>query len=1211
MPVTILSQPSSPNLTGTKLLYTVSGSDISLPQYNYVLDVYLSGSDEILSRQLQPPNSEGVGEFDPSAIFANYLSYDNLQKVSQQTTLPPSTTDGTPVNAAKIFNVKVGEAYSTSISSSLTIETGSTDNFIIVFQGNLNPAENNLLNDGYNFNTSSFGNNAPRSNLLTNYPTQNFGDGWTEDTQMFSINDYYTVTQLNNTLGVDPFPSIAGAVITGYLNLGDSRADVLIDSISPAGFPFYLDAPDLALYLQQYFYTWGLGPQNLMTTLDTVSGLPLWKEYIDSGSINEIDVNLPGTDNTRYFIRENIINNSVYQGDSALLIDSEKDDDQYRVPLNSEFIQFAFINDFGFFDYYTCFQPFKRNTGVDRENVSLPKVDYSSAVSTYDIESKGDKVYNTEFQDNYTITTDWLGKSISNWLSELFDSPSVFVRQGDDYVPIAVTSKNYITNESEARNKLFQYTIEFEPSNGRDLYSEEYDCLDGIPIVKFQHHFESNPIPSTVANRIRDNINLQRTSLGLYSKEWRIGADVQQLTITQPDTFEDAEGKFIYCPATITFEPQFRLFNVGGGGGQPNFDLPSFVEIEIKGDDDVLYFTSSTYPPNGQRTLDIDPIVIDFSGSYDCFTYSSSISSNAPTPTPTPTITVTPTVTPTITVSPTPTPTPSPLPIDPVGNPTWYYNSNEPGPSPNLFWRDTLGNGLDVNVTNDTSFIECDFVNPYYGDFYYDSGSDSNEMFRFGNLNSIIGSNAELTFTGWFNIENWDTTSGTAVRAEFITYGGITNTNNRVQFVTVGVQEVAGQNVLSIVADVTGTGAVVETFPSQVINLNTWYQITITRKGGRMNNHNVYVNNSTAFIPSDTTRIEMGTVTNVLAYTGRGIQSSATLNGYQTNFLFYENDEISQTQNSTNYNNLGNYLSLIHPCPTPTPTPTITPSASPSTIDFSYPEGFISGGLEHFYNAWDRINDSTTWYDTVTFGQSGSVSGSIDAGTRFENTTLENVPSASYYSDFTGSQVNVNDSIPPVVFNRPWDIVQTANSSSAYTIQTFSRQLAPNFLWTGIWTLGDNVAGDNLMLGAHFQTNVDTILYFTSIFGGQSTKYYGSEVLNVFGEPKNWNLTTMRVGSGSFTPNNNNIWVSINTGSFVQIADPNFQDVTIPSNTVNPNSVNWLGKSFWDQAGFPRGERTWSSGNAFMYHAIYNRTLTDEEVNQNYLAFISSSFPTI
>ena len=542
MAITLLSQPTNPNVTGTKLVYEVSGSDISHPQYSYVMDVYLSGSTELLVRQYQVPNPDGTAEFQPSPIFNSYLSYDNYWKINQLDSsdpLGPSSYVGNPTNAVKTFNVKFGEAYSTSISSSVTVYPGTSDNYLQVFPGTLDPSQNNLLNDGYNFRTASFGiPNGPRSNLLTNYPTQNFGGGWIEDTQFFTKADYATVTQYNNT---DTSPSIASVNVRGFLNTGDSRTQVFIEGLTPGAYDFE--------FPNQRFFTWGIGPKNLSNVFFDDDGKYVIRECIESGSVNEIDINLPGLDDTRYFIRDNVFNNRVFQSDLDPTIEATSEEDSLRVPLNTEYIQLAFINQFGFYDYYDIYQPLKRKTKVDRENVSLPKVDYSSRISNYSIETGGETSYNTEINDTYTITTDWLGKTIANYLEEIFDSPEVYIRQGTNYVPIVITSTSYQHNNDEARNKLFQYTIEFAPSNGRDLYSEEYSAPT-VNLQTFKHIFTCDDLPSTTAIRVDDDINLGRYTLPPYSKEWRISEDTQNVRLEPTGSITQQQG-FFYTPTDI------------------------------------------------------------------------------------------------------------------------------------------------------------------------------------------------------------------------------------------------------------------------------------------------------------------------------------------------------------------------------------------------------------------------------------------------------------------------------------------------------------------------------------------------------------------------------------------------------------------------------------------------------------------------------------
>ena len=143
MAVTVIQKPTTPNAAYTKLPFVVSGSGTtSNPQYSYVMDVYESGSSTLLSRQFTVPNPAGVGVFEPSTIIQGNLQFDNFWKI---------TGSLDPENAVKTFDLKFGEAYGTSISSSVTVYAGSTSNYVKIFPGTVDSNEG-----AYNFNTSSF-----------------------------------------------------------------------------------------------------------------------------------------------------------------------------------------------------------------------------------------------------------------------------------------------------------------------------------------------------------------------------------------------------------------------------------------------------------------------------------------------------------------------------------------------------------------------------------------------------------------------------------------------------------------------------------------------------------------------------------------------------------------------------------------------------------------------------------------------------------------------------------------------------------------------------------------------------------------------------------------------------------------------------------------------------------------------------------------------
>jgi len=76
MALTVTQEPNQLNAAYTNLVYTVSASDSSLFQYQYVMDV-ISGS-ERLARIRQYPNPDGVAVFDPSQIITDYLEYQDV-----------------------------------------------------------------------------------------------------------------------------------------------------------------------------------------------------------------------------------------------------------------------------------------------------------------------------------------------------------------------------------------------------------------------------------------------------------------------------------------------------------------------------------------------------------------------------------------------------------------------------------------------------------------------------------------------------------------------------------------------------------------------------------------------------------------------------------------------------------------------------------------------------------------------------------------------------------------------------------------------------------------------------------------------------------------------------------------------------------------------------------------------------------------------------
>ena len=413
MAVAITQQPTTPNAAYTRLVYVVSGSiTTSNPQYQYVMDVYESGSSDLISRITQTKNPAGVAVFDPSRILQGQIEQDDNWKISGSIE---------PINAVKTFDIKFGEQYGTSPSSSITVYPDLDTTSIEIFPGVIDP--NN--GSSFNFNTSSFDG---ESLILTNSPS-NFKDSTVvtnqENVVFFDAEDYATITYLSD----------ADAEILVNLSSVDNSGDITFitsSKISPVG----------------DFGTVGIGPKNL------IEQFPDFGTYITGSSPYRLRVGTsldgPGT--------------FVYELNKGQIC---KDDSTH----------FAFINSYGFWDYYNVYNPVKRQSNIQRQSVTLPQVDYSSISSPYNVNKRGQRDYYTDVKDRFEVQTDYINKDTANWLEELLQSPSVYVQRGSCFIPIIVTNSTYISNTNQSRQKTFQYTINFEPSN------QPYGDWDIIPIA--------------------------------------------------------------------------------------------------------------------------------------------------------------------------------------------------------------------------------------------------------------------------------------------------------------------------------------------------------------------------------------------------------------------------------------------------------------------------------------------------------------------------------------------------------------------------------------------------------------------------------------------------------------------------------------------------------------------------------------------------------
>jgi hypothetical protein len=298
MAITILQQPTSPNVTGTQLIYTVSSSLVPQYQYRYIADLYESGSSTKLARFKYPQNSSGTCNISLQRPINDYLDYDYNWKISDVQEITTSS---------KEFIIEFGEEYGTSYSSSVSTFSNVASASIQTFKGAVYPSQ---TSNGFNWTSQP---------ILTNSPV----------TQSFDTDNYLTATVYNTDATV------------------------------------------------KYYQT---------------GSLTATKNYVSTGKFSAIPISP--------------LNVSNYSESDAITLDVTGSSIRYEVnnDCRSDRQRLAFVNKFGFFDYYTSNTALRRSTTVDRKMYEKSFVDLNDRIATYNSSNRGELQYYTEYTDQFEFT---------------------------------------------------------------------------------------------------------------------------------------------------------------------------------------------------------------------------------------------------------------------------------------------------------------------------------------------------------------------------------------------------------------------------------------------------------------------------------------------------------------------------------------------------------------------------------------------------------------------------------------------------------------------------------------------------------------------------------------------------------------------------------------------------------------------------------------
>lgn len=390
MAVTIISQPSYPNVTHTNLIYEVSSDKAGQPQFQYVMDVRLGAT--LLARIKQYPNPQGKGVFDPSKIFNDYLEYDEtLIETFLTTTFGASD---------RTFNVFFGEQYSDNFSNPTTLYTGAGvtvgDPSIAgvnarVFPGTVDP------NNGTSFNWLDV-NTTPK--YLTNHPLA-----------PSDVEDYHCLNKNTDAI----VGQYGGGQVYYYLvnSAGSNIATI------------NMGVQDTLTYIP-------VGGQNML-------GRGISQSILDQTVTSYLTL---GSSDYRYYF-------------------------YWKPDCHYDTTNFIFINKYGAWDNFTVTLPTDKQTRITRDELKRPFVNYSND-GAYNLQRRGRDYYNLDFLDSYVVSSNWLSQGQANWLTEMLESPKVFIQNnGGGVTPIVITNSSYTSFTNKKAQKTFEFEIEYQYANAR------------------------------------------------------------------------------------------------------------------------------------------------------------------------------------------------------------------------------------------------------------------------------------------------------------------------------------------------------------------------------------------------------------------------------------------------------------------------------------------------------------------------------------------------------------------------------------------------------------------------------------------------------------------------------------------------------------------------------------------------------------------------
>jgi hypothetical protein len=125
-----------------------------------------------------------------------------------------------------------------------------------------------------------------------------------------------------------------------------------------------------------------------------------------------------------------------------------------------------FLNELGGFDAFNFDMLSRKTNSIEKKTFSKNPYEFTGDTIAMTTTSRGKGVYYSRSETTRTLKSNWITEAQSTWLSELFESPEVYLEDSGTLYAVSVKQTGYEYKDQKA-DKLFNIELEIDFSIGK------------------------------------------------------------------------------------------------------------------------------------------------------------------------------------------------------------------------------------------------------------------------------------------------------------------------------------------------------------------------------------------------------------------------------------------------------------------------------------------------------------------------------------------------------------------------------------------------------------------------------------------------------------------------------------------------------------------------------------------------------------------------